>query len=97
MPRGLLREFCARKVIIKSMDISVKLLAIYRDKLPHGSQNNTCQIEVPPDTTLRQVVESFDLACDDHNVILLNGRVTDPDQQLHSGDAVCVFPALAGG
>jgi molybdopterin converting factor small subunit len=92
-----LEAFYERKGIIKSMEISVKLLATYRDKLPPDSHNNTCLIVVPDGTTLRQVVESFDVACDDHNVILINGRVTEPDQQLQSGDAVCVFPALAGG
>jgi len=79
------------------MLVSVKLLATYRSKLPEGSINNTCQIDVPPGTAVRQIVEQFDIAYDEHNVILLNGHVPDPDQKIENEDVICIFSALAGG
>lgn len=79
------------------MQISVKLLATYRKKLPPGTRGSTCQIEVLPHSVVRQIVVQFDIAWDKSNVILLNGRVCDPDQKLENGDVVCIFPALAGG
>lgn len=79
------------------MQISVKLLGTYRSKLPEGSQNNTCQIDVPPGTVVREVVKKFEIAYDQGNVILLNGHVPEPDQELEEGDVVCILSALAGG
>ncbi len=79
------------------MQISVKLLATYRKKLPEGTKGCTCQIEVPTHSVVRHIVEQFDLVYDETNVVLLNGRVTDPDKKLKNDDVVCVFPALAGG
>lgn len=79
------------------MQISVKLIANYRQKLPEGTKGNTCQMEVPTDTVVRQIVEHFEIAYNASNVILLNGHVPDPEQKLESGDVVCVFSAVAGG
>ncbi len=79
------------------MRISVKLLASYRSKLPEDAQGNTCQIEVPPDTNVGQIVERFEISFDNGNVVLLNGHVSGPDQKLSPGDVVCIFSAVAGG
>ena len=84
-------------IILYVIQISVKLLATYRKKLPEGTKGCTCQIEVPTHSVVRHIVEQFDLAYDETNVVLLNGRVTDPEQKLKNDDVVCVFPALAGG
>ena len=79
------------------MQISVKLLATYRKKLPDDTIGSTCQLEVPAHSAVRQIVEQFDLTCDESNVVLINGRVAEPDQILQNEDVVCVFPAFAGG
>jgi len=81
----------------KQMQISVKLIANYRQKLPEGTKGNTCQMNVPIDTVVRQIVERFEIAYDASNVILLNGHVSDPEQKLKNGDVICVFSAVAGG
>ncbi len=79
------------------MQISVKLLATYRKKLPEGTIGSTCQLEVPAHFVVRQIVEKFDLRFDGSNVVLLNGRVAEPEQTLQNDDIVCIFPAYAGG
>ncbi len=79
------------------MQISVKLLATYRKKLPAGTKGSTCFLEVPAHFAVRQIVEQFELTYDSSNVILLNGQVAEPDQILKNDDVVCVFPAFAGG
>ncbi|MGB2965319.1 MAG: MoaD/ThiS family protein [Anaerolineales bacterium] len=79
------------------MQISVKLLASYRKKLPEGTKGSTCYLEIPAQIAVRHVVEQFDILCDESSVVLLNGRVTDPDQMVNNNDVVCVFPAFAGG
>ncbi|MCJ7734920.1 MAG: MoaD/ThiS family protein [Anaerolineales bacterium] len=65
--------------------------------MPNGTRGSTCQLEVPPHFVVRQIVEQFDLTCDEFNVVLLNGRVAEPEQILQNDDVVCVFPAYAGG
>ena len=65
--------------------------------MPEGTRGSTCQIEVPDHFVVRQVVEKFDLTCDEANVVLLNGRVAEPEHILQNDDVVCMFPAFAGG
>jgi molybdopterin converting factor small subunit len=79
------------------MQISVKLLATYRKKLPEGTSGSTCLLEVPTHFVVRQIVEKFNLSYDESNVVLLNGRVAEPEQTLQTDDIVCIFPAYAGG
>lgn len=79
------------------MQISVKLIANYRAKLPPGTQGNTCRMDVSAGTLVRQIVEHFEIDYDESNVILLNGSVPNPEQELAEGDVVCVFSAVAGG
>lgn len=79
------------------MKIKVKLLATYRDRLPPGTQGPTCELEVPDDTTLEQILARFDIAYDKTNVILINGLTPTPGQPLNEGDEIVAFSAVAGG
>jgi molybdopterin converting factor small subunit len=79
------------------MKVSVKLIATLRDKLPEGATDNACEIDVPTGSVVEDVLSRFDIANDGTNVILVNGRVPDPGQELAEGDVVCAFPAMAGG
>ena len=79
------------------MKVSVRLIATLRDKLPEGTTGNTCEIEIPAGSAIEDVLRRFDIANDHTNVILVNGRVPDPGQELSEGDVVAAFPAIAGG
>jgi hypothetical protein len=79
------------------MKISVKLLTLYRNRLPEGTEGNTCELYVPEDTPVEILLARFGIANDKTSVILVNGIVPGPGQLLKEGDVVCAFPAFAGG
>lgn len=79
------------------MRVTIKLLAIYRSKLPPGTEGNTCEIDLPPDTKVEIVLKQFDIENDNSSVILVNGHAVKPGQTLQEGDVLCAFPAIAGG
>ncbi len=77
------------------MLVSVKLIAALRKKLPEGTIGNTCQLELPAGSSVKDILEHFDI--DDSHVVLVNGHSPDPDQVLQDGDKVSIFSAVAGG
>jgi sulfur carrier protein ThiS len=79
------------------MKISVKLLTIYRKKLPEETTGNTCTLEVPAGTRVGEVLQQFDIPDDSSSVVLVNGFSPEGNQPLQEGDEVCVYSAMAGG
>jgi sulfur carrier protein ThiS len=79
------------------MRITVKFFATFRRYLPPDSQGHTCNLEVPAGTPVAEVLNRLDVPTDGAAVILVNGRTAEPGQVLQEGDAVAVFPAMAGG
>lgn len=80
------------------MRIVLKLFATYGDYLPSESTGNACEVEVPAETVVIDLLNRFDVPREPGtSVILINGRAAPPDQPLREGDVVAVFPAMAGG
>jgi sulfur carrier protein ThiS len=79
------------------MRITLKLFATFRRYLPPGSSGHACHLEVPGGTSVVEVLNRFEVPTDGAAVILVNGRTAEPGQVLQEGDAVAVFPAMAGG
>ena len=79
------------------MKVTLKLLVTYRKYLPPEAENGVIELDVPPGTTAVGLVGEFGVPTDEVSVILVNGRTPGPDDVLQEGDAVFVFPALAGG
>lgn len=79
------------------MIISLKLLTIYRKKLPEGTRGNTCTLEVPDSYCVGDVLARFEIPNDATSVVLVNGFSPDGNQHLQEGDEVCVYSAMAGG
>lgn len=78
------------------MKITVKFLATYRRYLPPESAGTTT-CAVPPGTTVRDLLAGLPLPSGEGSVVLVNGRGAPPDAVLQDGDAVAIFPAIAGG
>ena len=79
------------------MKVSVKLLSIYRKKLPVGTKGTSVLLEIPENFKIADVLKKFDIAFDQTNVILVNGLTPEDKQNLCEGDEICVFSAMAGG
>lgn len=74
------------------MIITVKLFAYFRD-----DRFKIREMEVRPDTTVGQVVDSLSIDRKEVGVIMTNSRHTEFDAVLQSGDTLAVFPVVGGG
>ena len=78
------------------MKITVKFLSTYRRYLPEET-GTALEWELPTGATVRDLLAELPLPSKDKKIVLVNGRGVGPDAILHEGDAVAIFPAVAGG
>jgi sulfur carrier protein ThiS len=79
------------------MRVFVKLIATYQHLLPSGIEGNRMEINVPPGTTVAQILAQYQVPLDDTSVIVLNGLTVDLNTPVSEGDTVSAFSAIAGG
>lgn len=84
------------------MKITFKLFASLSEFLPAQSRyTNVMELEVPQDATILQVIEPFGLPPKMVHLVLINGSYIAPElratQQLRAGDALAIWPPIAGG
>ena len=79
------------------MRVEVRLFATLARYLPPGSREGATTIDIPDGATVRELARGLGVPPDLERVILVNGRDASPDQPLHEGDVVSLFPPLAGG
>jgi molybdopterin converting factor small subunit len=79
------------------MRIRVKLIANYRAALPPDHKRGVVELEVPPGSTVYDVISRFDIPLNDESVIVLNGLTVDMNTPLQEDDMVTAFSAIAGG
>ena len=83
------------------MRVTVKLYATLSDYLPSGSKNNRIDIEVAEQATVFDVLQPFGLPSRLTHLVLVNGVFVPPEARagtvLNEGDALAVWPPIAGG
>ena len=79
------------------MKVEINLFATLAAYLPVGGEGNSAIIDVPHGSTVDQVARRLGIPDEMPRIVLVNGRDADPEQSLHDGDALSVFPPLAGG
>jgi sulfur carrier protein ThiS len=84
------------------MKITFKLFASLTDYLPaQGRDGNVVELEVPDDTTISQMVARYSLPDKLVHLVLVNGSYVAPEQRaahvLQAGDALAIWPPIAGG
>ncbi len=84
------------------MLVTVKLYASLSDYLPsHARRDHAVSMAFTEPATLAQVVDSMRLPADLVHLVLLNGIYVEPearaDTRVSDGDAVAVWPPIAGG
>ncbi|MDQ3956327.1 MAG: MoaD/ThiS family protein [Actinomycetota bacterium] len=79
------------------MRVTVVCFGALREFLPAGSSSNELSLEVPEDTTLREVVQR--LAAPTHLVFsaLVGDERADLDETLPDGARVTLMPPFTGG
>jgi sulfur carrier protein ThiS len=84
------------------MQITFKLYATLTEYLPPERRtSNQVVLDVPPEATIAQVIEPFNLPMKLVHLVLINGAFVPPEQratrQLVDGDVLAIWPPIAGG
>lgn len=79
------------------MKIEVALYATLSQYLPPGAQNRKAVIEIRDGATVREVMTQLRIPLELPNILLVNGRQASEDAVLRDGEALSIFPPLAGG
>jgi len=85
-----------------AMRITLKLFATLTDHLPAaGRQGNQVDIDVPDASTITEILAPFALPEKLVHLVLVNGHYIAPElraqTRLNEGDALAVWPPIAGG
>ena len=79
------------------MKVEVRLFAFLERYLPLGSRGDSISLDVPPGTTVGDIVESLKIPNELSCLTVINGRDAPPEQVLGPGDVLSMFPPLSGG
>lgn len=84
------------------MKIQFKLFASLTDYLPEqGRDGNVVELEVAPGTTISDLVQRYALPAAQVHLVLVNGAYIAPEHRsqrvLEPGDALAIWPPIAGG
>ena len=79
------------------MQVSIKLFANLRKKLPKGSLGKAT-LDLADRATIHDLIQHLDIPLDLAQMVLVNGEQTrEFDQTLTDGDQISIFPPVAGG
>jgi sulfur carrier protein ThiS len=79
------------------MHIQVKLMDIFRDYLPPGSDASGFRLEVRETGRVRDVFSILNIPDDLPRVVLCNGQIIQKDRRLTDGDVIAIFSPIFGG
>jgi molybdopterin converting factor small subunit len=83
------------------MKLTIKLFALLGQYLPAGANDNTAEIEVADGATASDVIRRLNLPQEYCHLVLINGLYLTPGERdtrpLHPGDALAIWPPVAGG
>jgi len=82
-------------------DITVKLFASLAEYLPPGAKDNAFTMSLPQDGTVGSAIDALRVPKERCHLVLLNGVFVPPARrattQVADGDAVAIWPPIAGG
>jgi len=83
------------------MKATLKLYASLTDFLPPGTRGNIAEIDVGEDESVAAITERFHLPQKMVHLVLVNGVFVKPEDRpsrtLDPGDALAIWPPVAGG
>ncbi len=83
------------------MRVTLKLFASLEGYLPPGAARNAAQVEAEPGETVLGLLDRHNVPRGSCHLVLLNGVFQPPARRgevvLGEGDAVAVWPPVAGG
>lgn len=83
------------------MQVRIKLYAMLGDYLPPNAKKNEVDMEYPEGTTVSAALSSLQVPMEQCHLVLVNGIFIVPSERdsqvLEEGDALAVWPPVAGG
>lgn len=83
------------------MKVELKLFASLSHYLPNGAVNHKAVLDVADGTTPMQLIDQMKLPREACFLVLVNGVFVPPDEresrEMHEGDALAIWPPIAGG
>jgi len=83
------------------MKITFKLFASLTDYLPAERRGNVVDIEVADNATVQQIIDRYQLPAKMVHLVVINGVYVEPADRLtrtlNAGDALAIWPPIAGG
>lgn len=83
------------------MRITLKLFASLSEHLPPGAQRNQAEVEVPEGASVQAVLDLFRVPREQAHLVTRNGVFVPcslrHEERLAPGDALAVWPPVAGG
>ncbi|HET91052.1 MAG TPA: MoaD/ThiS family protein [Chloroflexi bacterium] len=79
------------------MVIHVKLFATLRHQYPHLDIGEAMPVDLPPGTTVNQLIDHLDLPSEQVKIVFVNNCVQNGEYVLNAADQVGIFPPVGGG
>ncbi len=83
------------------MNITLKLYAMLGDYLPAPSRDHTTVMEIPDDLSVAGLIDRLGIPPAMAHLVLINGVYIEPgerpERRLQPGDALAIWPPVAGG
>ncbi len=79
------------------MHVKVKLFASLTAMVPGSTPGTPVDVELPPESDVRDLVSRLNLPEDALRVIFVNGRAEGMERVLRETDEVGLFPPIGGG
>jgi molybdopterin converting factor small subunit len=90
-----------RTIEAASMQVTLKLYASLGAYLPEGAVKNVAEVQIKDGDTIETLIDRYHVPPEACHLVLLNGVFQPPgkrgDAPLKPGDAVAVWPPVAGG
>ena len=83
------------------LKITLKLFAGLSEYLPDGAYRNSVEVVLDREKSINQVIEQFKVPAEQAHLVLVNGVYCAPSDRDHNklkeGDALAIWPPVAGG
>ena len=79
------------------MHVQIKLIDIFRDYLPPGSDVSSFTLDVQQKDMIQDIFPLLGIPDSLPRVISCNGKIAQGDRRLNEGDVIAIFSPLFGG
>lgn len=79
------------------MQLVVYLHTLLQRQTPSGTQSRV-QVEILEGSSMSELLQQLEIDLDpEHLLLVVNGKVVEPERVLQPGDEVHLVPAISGG